>query len=85
MKVTFPLTVIAPGFVSPFNARDAQGNLIPSPGTAVTYSAEVDSADIASLFPVTAGGTAPAHQTAAELRKEYSDVELIAALQSPKI
>ncbi len=34
-------------------------------------------------FPPTAG-TTEAHLTAVELRKRYSDAELLAALQSPK-
>jgi hypothetical protein len=81
MKVTFPLTVTTPGGTvnTPFGPSV-------QPDHSSTFTAEVDTADIAPLFPPAAqGAIAPAHLTATELRAQYTDAELLAAIESPKL
>ena len=81
MKVTFPLTITTPGGTinTPFGPSS-------QPAAVATFTAEVDTADIAPLFPpATPGADAPVHLNATELRAQYTDAELLAAIESPKV
>ncbi len=84
MKVKFPITITTPGVTS---TRDTlfEGKVTETtPDSSEAFIATVDSADIAALFPAVSGAVAT-HLTASQLRAEYSDLELLAALQSPKV
>ena len=90
MKVTFPLTITTPGGTinTPFGPTQVADR-------SATFMAEVDSTDIAPLFPPSSGSTpsasgsssapssAPSHLTAVQLRASYTDAELLAAIESP--
>jgi hypothetical protein len=75
MKVKFPITIIEPGVYNPFSQSSVDVTKV--------YTAEVDAADIAGLFPAeNEAAAAPAvHMTAAQLRAEYTDAELFAAVE----
>lgn len=79
MKIKFPLTVTTPGGTinTPFGPKEM-------PDQSATFVAEVDTADIAGLFPPAVHGT-QAHLSAAELKAQYTDAELFAAIESPKV
>ena len=80
MKVKFPLTITTPGGTinTPFGPKEM-------PDSSSTFVAEIESADIAELFPANQfQGTAAVHLTAVQLRASYTDAELLAAIESPK-
>jgi hypothetical protein len=78
MKVTFPLTVTTPGGTvnTPFGPSV-------QPDRVSTFTAEVDTADIAGLFPPATPGEAPAPETPAQIRSRFTDAELLAIIELP--